>query len=375
MRRFLPLLFLLASTVSAFAQGGVLQSGVVTPGHVVQWLKNGVVADAGAPFSATGLPLTGGTLKIENNQSYIQLTPLAAAGTFSLHSAQLMSQWSTSASGGTAGNTSFNGEFYTSISGAPNEYLWSLQATVDYSGTGGTGQHVGLSGQAVRRTFSAGGSANNPELWAGLLQVNDLTATPSSSTNSEIGLEIDMANNGVDDSNKRSGIVIVTSRQDQTGAFAQSTNGIAFNSFNINDTFKDIINLAASYTVSALDVRTAHKVSGHAIWFSDGGDVAFDSAGNNTLLYSASAISAAGAVVLSQNLEVDGAHIFAPNAAVTLGGTLNIAANAGLTFNAQATGAAASVGTLTNAPNAGNPAFWLPVSINGINMWIPAWHP
>jgi hypothetical protein len=49
MRRILPLLFLLASVGSAFAQGGVLQSGVVTPGHVVEWLKNGVIVDGGSP--------------------------------------------------------------------------------------------------------------------------------------------------------------------------------------------------------------------------------------------------------------------------------------------------------------------------------------
>jgi len=36
-------------------------------------------------------------------------------------------------------------------------------------------------------------------------------------------------------------------------------------------------------------------------------------------------------------------------------------------------GAGASSGTLTNAPTAGNPAFWIPVIINGSTYYIPAW--
>jgi hypothetical protein len=45
----------------------------------------------------------------------------------------------------------------------------------------------------------------------------------------------------------------------------------------------------------------------------------------------------------------------------------------GLTFVGQTTGAAAQVGTLNNAPVAGNPAFWLRVVINGTNRFLPAW--
>jgi hypothetical protein len=40
----------------------------------------------------------------------------------------------------------------------------------------------------------------------------------------------------------------------------------------------------------------------------------------------------------------------------------------------QVSGAAASVGTLTNAPAAGDPPFWLPIKINGVQYWLPAWH-
>jgi len=39
----------------------------------------------------------------------------------------------------------------------------------------------------------------------------------------------------------------------------------------------------------------------------------------------------------------------------------------------QITGAGAGAGTITNAPAAGNPNFWLPVSINGTVRYVPAW--
>ncbi len=36
-------------------------------------------------------------------------------------------------------------------------------------------------------------------------------------------------------------------------------------------------------------------------------------------------------------------------------------------------GAAAALGTLTNAPSAGNPTKWLPYDDNGVTRHIPAW--
>mgnify|MGYP001603285648 FL=1 len=36
-------------------------------------------------------------------------------------------------------------------------------------------------------------------------------------------------------------------------------------------------------------------------------------------------------------------------------------------------GAAVAVGTLTNAPTAGNPTKWIPVDDNGTTRYVPAW--
>jgi hypothetical protein len=39
----------------------------------------------------------------------------------------------------------------------------------------------------------------------------------------------------------------------------------------------------------------------------------------------------------------------------------------------QISGAGVGVGTLTNTPAAGDPAMWLPITINGVQRYIPAW--
>lgn len=53
---------------------------------------------------------------------------------------------------------------------------------------------------------------------------------------------------------------------------------------------------------------------------------------------------------------------------LTQGGGTLITASAALT-----NGAAAQVGTLNNAPAAGNPTKWVPISDNGTTRYVPAW--
>lgn len=49
------------------------------------------------------------------------------------------------------------------------------------------------------------------------------------------------------------------------------------------------------------------------------------------------------------------------------------AGNPVIRINAATNGAAAQVGTLANAPVAGNPGFWIPISIAGTVRYIPCW--
>jgi len=57
----------------------------------------------------------------------------------------------------------------------------------------------------------------------------------------------------------------------------------------------------------------------------------------------------------------------------TTAATFVSATNNAVRLTGQTSGAAAAAGTLLNAPSAGNPAFWLPVTINGVTRYIPAW--
>ena len=52
---------------------------------------------------------------------------------------------------------------------------------------------------------------------------------------------------------------------------------------------------------------------------------------------------------------------------------IQITADEGLMLSGQSDGAAGNLGTLTNAPSAGDPAFWLRVNINGTLRFIPCW--
>lgn len=52
---------------------------------------------------------------------------------------------------------------------------------------------------------------------------------------------------------------------------------------------------------------------------------------------------------------------------------VDIFANQGLHFTNQTSGPGAGAGTLTNAPSAGNPAFWVPITVNGVTRHFPVW--
>lgn len=63
------------------------------------------------------------------------------------------------------------------------------------------------------------------------------------------------------------------------------------------------------------------------------------------------------------------------NAGAIYTGSLHIGDNTFMlySFVALPNGAAANVGTLTNAPTAGNPTKWIPINDNGTTRYMPAW--
>lgn len=79
------------------------------------------------------------------------------------------------------------------------------------------------------------------------------------------------------------------------------------------------------------------------------------------------AITAAGAVT------VDSGGTGTANAGLVVAGSAYGAGVASVRLNGLTSGAAAQTGTLTNAPTAGNPSFWIPINIAGAVRYIPAW--
>lgn len=53
--------------------------------------------------------------------------------------------------------------------------------------------------------------------------------------------------------------------------------------------------------------------------------------------------------------------------------TVTVTSDDGLVLTGQTTDAGAAVATMTNGPTAGDPAFWLRISVNGTNLAVPAW--
>lgn len=58
---------------------------------------------------------------------------------------------------------------------------------------------------------------------------------------------------------------------------------------------------------------------------------------------------------------------------LTVAGLATFQTNNGVDFINQTTGAGVGLGTLTNAPSAGDPSFWLRIKIGGANRFIPCW--
>ena len=127
-------------------------------------------------------------------------------------------------------------------------------------------------------------------------------------------------------------------------------------------------NKTPSQTRDALGLGTGSPVNG-SLLIGNGGTGEFDTA---TLTAGSNIIVTNGAgsitVALSSTPSVTSLTATSVTAAITDTTTNLIASNATLTD-----GAGVSVGTLTNAPAAGNPTKWVAINDNGTTRYIPAW--
>lgn len=94
------------------------------------------------------------------------------------------------------------------------------------------------------------------------------------------------------------------------------------------------------------------------------------------LLSAGGGLSVTGAATISNTLTVSAGTttVQALSATAATANTLTLnASGTAITLNNSTSGPGSSTGTLSNAPAAGNPAFWVPVTINGTLRHIPAW--
>ncbi len=82
--------------------------------------------------------------------------------------------------------------------------------------------------------------------------------------------------------------------------------------------------------------------------------------------------SGAGAIV-APTVSANEVNANTVNTGALNAGTVTVTVDDGLHFQSQTDAAGAATGTLTNAPTAGDPAFWLRIQVNGINLTVPAW--
>jgi len=128
-----------------------------------------------------------------------------------------------------------------------------------------------------------------------------------------------------------------------------------FASYNWNDWYRkvrDAINSAQSVSWAAI-TSTPTTLGGYGI--TDGVSLTGTQTLTNKTLTSPNIGAATGtSVVLTGGITTGNTTLHTTSVALT-------------------NGAAAALGTLTNAPTAGNPTKWIPISDNGTTRYIPTW--
>lgn len=144
-------------------------------------------------------------------------------------------------------------------------------------------------------------------------------------------------------------IISIKNTSTGTAAFTQMV-------FNAGTAIGNLALLGSGFTTSGPNIAGALTLAGAGV----GGIVLHaNSAGGTIKLFNNSVLGiTASATALTLTSTV----------VLTLGGGTLLATSAALT-----NGAAAALGTLTNAPAAGNPTKWIPISDNGTTRFIPAW--
>jgi len=241
------------SAFTAAATTPIGTSGAAVPllSGANTWSNNQVFS-APATFNA-GMTSTGVTVGDGTTTEQWIFTPYSKTA-LPTATAAAQDTLSTAASGGSTGAVYGLNRRTLTLTGAPNAYFWTSTNILNFSGTGGTGQHVAGVNQTNRYNYAAGGSAANPQLWASVSEFNDFTGQPSSATNAELSHEFDLRGHNVDDANNRQSLSVVVSPALDNGNFFEANTAIGMTATS-GAYLKSFFGGGGPYTVAAADFR------------------------------------------------------------------------------------------------------------------------
>ncbi len=205
--------------------------------------------------------------------------------------AVLNTRYTVTHSGGTAGTVNSNARFDTTVASASASFIWGTTSVLTYTGSGSTGQHVASYSQANRNAYAPGGASSNPEIWAAAFESRDATGQPSSATNSQLAMEVDLFANGADDGagglGHRQLQSMVIAQHNPAGTAVECGIGTGYYlAAGSQGSFKQVVHVGAPFSQSAFDTRNGTQgTAAHAIWLGDGHHIALNSAGTRYITW------------------------------------------------------------------------------------------
>jgi hypothetical protein len=227
------------------------------------------------------LPVTGGILSGVLTFAPAPVTDLVSTGKGYLVEQDLTYNLSSAANGIYFGN-----EHNAVVSGNPptGVQVWHNFDRV-FAETASTSR-AAIVNRYIQTVRPAGFATSGQVMWGAVMELRDQTGLPSSQAGGLLGLEIDLACNGLDDAGTRQGLVITFLNGTGNGASPQADKAIGiYSGGDAAANYKSILQLAAPFHDAGIDMRHTGTATGgttHGIWMRTGLDIAFDTAGNFT---------------------------------------------------------------------------------------------
>ncbi len=352
-----------ADSTAAFTKVGSIYAAQVVDVPAGTYLLNSNPTPTGKVLWGLhdGASLTGTGNNVIGDTSGAMLQYLQQGTDGTTDFASLYVRRNASHTGGTSGRTIAAIRADTFIANnAINDYEWALTGVV-WNSSSGTGQMVGLIGYGFKRVAAASPT------WGSNIGIFELVPINNPATGS-VGLEVDVASNGTDTSNKRIGIHVVCLRQNPTGAGAQCGYGIVVdNNSDTNSFIGTGVALKSAGLSPAFDYgfdTSSATIAIGAFRMAAGQTILFDAPGINQLFFDGTIqgltykVSGTGKATL---LASGGISMTGAAHTVDITGALGTSSSTTPALTSNKPGASTAIGA------------WINVMIDGNQYWIPAW--